>query len=101
MSKTRPFPRQDALERRWDGPVPPADPAAGAAPAGRARLFERLCGETARAAAARRAALPAMLITRDPGLAGYDRLLGFYRQQASAWHGLIPHLDEVDSSRCG
>ncbi|MBI2235763.1 MAG: hypothetical protein HYU60_02200 [Magnetospirillum sp.] len=88
MSKTLPFHRQDAVERRWDGPVPPADPAAGPPPAGRARLFERLCGETALAAAARRAAVPAVLAALDDRLAGYGRLLGFYRHQASAWRGV-------------
>jgi hypothetical protein len=87
MSDHLPFRRQDASERRWDGPVPPADPSVPLRPAaGRSRLFERLCAETALAAAARRVTLPAGVAPADSRLQGFAHLLGFYREQGRAWH---------------
>lgn len=74
---------RDALERRYDGPIPPADPALPAPPPPgvRARLFECLAAEARGQAACRR-------LRRDLGgadLAADD--LACYRAHGQAWRG--------------
>lgn len=85
--RPHPFGRLDALERRYDGPIPPADPALLARPpAGlRARLFDRLAGDNRTTLAARRAGLIAAEVTQDPRLAQLSRTVGFYREQGVGW----------------
>lgn len=79
--------RLEALHRRYDGPVPPADPAhlhrAEAGP--RVRLFQRLAAETVRAAARWRRGLPARAALTDPRLARLGARLAFYRHAGLAW----------------
>lgn len=77
---------RDGLERRYDGPIPPADPAAPPLPTAlRARLFQRLAGEARQQMASRRAGLPAAMAPRDQRLLRLTRDLGLYRQQGVAW----------------
>lgn len=77
---------REALERRYDGPIPPADPANPPRVAGlRARLFQRLAGETREQAAGRRARLPAIAATGDERLGRLGRDLIAYRTQGIAW----------------
>lgn len=80
--------RRDMLERRYDGPIPPADPAAPPlAPAARARLFHRLAAETRALAASHRRRLPALPATADAHLDRLQRDLRLYRAQGIAWRG--------------
>lgn len=73
---------RDALERRYDGPIPHADPARPLVPAGaRARLFDRLAGEV-RGEVARRRQLHA---PTDERLERLARALGTYRAHGIAW----------------
>ena len=70
---------RDSLERRYDGPIPGADPAAAAAiPAQRARLFQRLAGEAREQAAALRARIGGTAAPLGPAPAtiatGFSRL---------------------------
>lgn len=78
---------RDALERRYDGPIPPADPAHhGRAPAeARARLFDRLAAETRSQAAGRRARLPAGMALGDQRLSDWCRDLADYRRHGVGW----------------
>lgn len=77
---------RDALERRYDGPIPPADPAARpVAAAQRARLFQRLAHEARQQAAARRARVSASAATRDERLRRLAADLGRYRAHGLAW----------------
>ncbi|WP_173978921.1 hypothetical protein [Magnetospirillum sp. UT-4] len=73
------------IERRYDGPVPPADPAHPAIPpaAARIRLFDRLAAE-ARAGAAR------CRLVRDCGADRHAGALACYRAHAVAWRGMGP-----------
>ena len=74
----------DALERRYDGPIPPADPARPPVPAtARARLFDRLAAEARQAVARRRlSSMPT-----DERLERLARTLGAYRAHGVAWRG--------------
>ncbi|MGE5476559.1 MAG: hypothetical protein ACM3Q1_07895 [Bacteroidales bacterium] len=86
MLSRLPLPCHDALERRYDGPIPPADPALPRHDgAGRARLFQRLARETRERAAARRHRLPAAAAQADALLAQMIRDLGSYRTHGLAW----------------
>ncbi|MGE5506453.1 MAG: hypothetical protein ACM31L_18670 [Actinomycetota bacterium] len=78
---------RDALERRYDGPVPPADPAAvpGSA-AGRARLYDRLAAEARGEIARLRAASP----VAGGRLARLGRDLAFYRCHGVGWRAQSP-----------
>lgn len=77
---------RDALERRYDGPIPPADPAARVVPAAlRARLFQRLASETRERAAIRRARMAADAALGDERLNRLGRDLGLYRACGLAW----------------
>ncbi len=79
--------RQDGLERRFDGPVPPDDPADIDRPqsAGRARLFQRLAAERRDTIARRRSGLSGLRAPTDRWLQGAVRALEFYRHQGAAW----------------
>lgn len=83
MTRCSAFDRMDALERRYDGPIPPADPAfpPGPPPAARARLFERMAAETARAAARRRAILAGTQACGDHRLGCLAGSLVYYRNE--------------------
>ncbi|MGE5545591.1 MAG: hypothetical protein ACM33T_01740 [Solirubrobacterales bacterium] len=75
------------LECRYDGPIPPADPAMIGRPDAvlRARLFERLAAEARRAAALRRARLGAAGLPADHHLSELGQELSACRRQALAW----------------
>lgn len=80
------FPDPDLLERRYDGPIPPTDPAAcRASAAGRARLFDRLAAEALRAAAGRRQGLSSGHAATDGRLMGLARTLTACRAHGVAW----------------
>ncbi|MEW5727038.1 MAG: hypothetical protein AB1918_04355 [Pseudomonadota bacterium] len=81
------FGRLDALERRYDGPVPPADPALAALPpaGARARLFERLAGDDRAAIAVRRARLVAKDAVTDRRLDALGRSLAVNRAHCLGW----------------
>lgn len=82
------FAHRDALERRYDGPIPPADPAAApVAAALRAHLFQRLAAETRAQAARRRHGLAAAAANADPRLSRLQHDLTLYRSQGIWWHG--------------
>lgn len=77
---------RDALERRYDGPIPPADPAAmTVAVAQRARLFLRLASEARQQAASRRARMPGGTVLGDERLRRLTRDLDRYRRHGLAW----------------
>lgn len=83
------FAHRDALERRYDGPIPPADPAARPVPTAlRARLFQRLACAAREQAAARREMLNAAAALSDERLTGLGRDLGLYRTHGLIWLGL-------------
>ena len=74
------------LERRYDGPIPPADPAIRAVTvAARARLFERLAAEAVMQAARRRARLVGKAALADARLDVLTRSLASYRANGVAW----------------
>lgn len=80
------FAQRDTLERRYDGPIPPPDPAAPRCdPAGRARLFQRLAHEARGQMAARRRALAAQTASTDTRLRRLSDDLRLYRVQGLAW----------------
>lgn len=85
--RPHPFGRLGALERRYDGPIPPADPALAALPpaGARARLFERLAGDDRHAIAVRRLRLAASDAARDARLRDLSRSLAFHRVHGLAW----------------
>lgn len=86
MFESQPFARRDALERRYDGPIPPADPARIPVPArARHRLLDRLAAETVAEAARRRCRLTGGEALADRRLAALGRSLKTYRHQAAAW----------------
>ncbi|HTH17259.1 MAG TPA: hypothetical protein VL974_11450 [Magnetospirillum sp.] len=77
---------RDLLERRYDGPIPPADPAQVPVQAGlRARLFQRLAGDTRLQLAGRRGRLRARTAVADAGLARLSGDLNSYRALGLAW----------------
>lgn len=74
------------LERRYDGPIPPADPAVIPVPASaRARLFERLAAEAVATAARRRAGLARNAALADARLGVLAHALATYRAHGIAW----------------
>ncbi|OAN50172.1 hypothetical protein A6A04_01815 [Paramagnetospirillum marisnigri] len=76
------LPHRLMLERRYNGPIPPADsPWAG----DRDGLFLRLAAEQRRLAAARRRMLAADQALMDRGLRHGQEDLRFYRDQGVAW----------------
>ncbi|MGE5515331.1 MAG: hypothetical protein ACM31D_05865 [Bacteroidota bacterium] len=78
--------QRDALERRYDGPIPPADPAAPPLAAGlRARLFQRLAREAREQVATRRGTMAADAAVTDRWLGRLGHDLGHYRRQGLAW----------------
>lgn len=82
------FAQRDALERRYDGPIPPADPARVPRDAAqRMRLFQRLAGEAREQAARRRLRLTAPGLRGDQILQRLQRDLRLYRTQGLAWRG--------------
>lgn len=80
------FDHRDALERRYDGPIPPADPAAClvAAPQ-RARLFQRMAADTRAQTASHRLRLPARAALSDARLDRLQRDLHLSRSLGVAW----------------
>jgi hypothetical protein len=79
---SRVFTRDD-LERRYDGPIPPAAPPGSAI--GCARLFDRLAADTVREVARRRAGLAAGAAVGDDRLDRLTRRMGFYRAHGVGW----------------
>lgn len=80
------FAHRDALERRYDGPIPPADPAARLVPtAQRARLFQRLAKEVREQAAHRRLRLAGPGVLGDQTLHRLQQDLRLYRSQGMLW----------------
>lgn len=77
---------RDALERRYDGPIPPADPAACpvAAPL-RARLFQRMAADARAQTASHRLRLPALAALADTRLNRLQRDLRLSRSLGLAW----------------
>ncbi len=77
-------------ERRYDGPVPPSDPAAGSLrPDARALLYQRLAAEQRADLAARRRRAP-----EDQALPAGSARLRFYRDRAIDWRsGLRTGID--------
>lgn len=86
-ARAHPFRRFDELERLYDGPIAPSDPATlgRPCPEARARLFARLAAETRSAAACRRSRLDAASAAADTRLRDLADSLGFYRCQGVAW----------------
>lgn len=82
------FRRMDADERRHDGPIPPADPAAPPPGRGRALLFQRLAAEQREDISRRRRSLNAAGLAGDAVLRRDQGLLRFYRDQGAAWAAL-------------
>lgn len=80
------FDHRDALERRYDGPIPPADPAAlpVAAPQ-RARLFQRMADDTRAQTAKHRRRLSAVSALTDARLDRLQRDLHLSRSLGVAW----------------
>ncbi|MBX9635588.1 MAG: hypothetical protein K2X44_11460, partial [Magnetospirillum sp.] len=78
--------RHHGLERRYDGPIPLADPAARLVPAAaRARLFDRLAAEAVAQTAHRRARLARNAALADSRLAALTSSLAAYRAHGMAW----------------
>ncbi|CCG42959.1 hypothetical protein [Magnetospirillum molischianum] len=84
-------PGADELERRFDGPVLPADPALTGRPMAAARgvLFQRLAAEQRQAIARRRIGLSAVAVRTDERLCAAGRSLYYYRNQGAAWIGQV------------
>ncbi|ARJ68018.1 hypothetical protein WV31_04360 [Magnetospirillum sp. ME-1] len=82
------FRRMDAAERRHDGPIPPADPAALPCGPARARLFQRLAAEQRDDLSRRRRNLKAAVLACDARLDRGQERLRFYRDQGAAWAAL-------------
>jgi len=80
-------PWADDLERRYDGPVLPFDPALSGHPNAAARevLFRRLAAEQRQAIARRRIGLSAALARTDARLGAAARSLHYYRAEGAAW----------------
>jgi len=79
------------MERRFDGPVPPFDPALTGRPVAAARevLFRRLAAEQRQAIARRRAGLSAAESRADERLCLAARTLHYYRTEGAAWSGRV------------
>jgi hypothetical protein len=77
--------RMDAVERRFDGPIPPPDPAAPPSGPARARLFQRLAAEQREDISRRRLALTSAVLAGDRALRLDQERLRFYRDQGTAW----------------
>jgi hypothetical protein len=77
--------RRDAVERRFDGPIPPSDPAAQPSGPARARLFQRLAAEQREDISRRRQALTSAVLAGDGVLRRNQERLRFYRDQGAAW----------------
>lgn len=78
-----PFARLDGLERRYDGPIPPEDPAlAGRPTRGGALMLERLAREQVALVGRRRRRVVAGDVPADPRLGGLTRDLAAYREMA-------------------
>jgi len=79
----------DRLERRFDGPIPPADPARPGwpSPEARMRLFQRLAAERLREIARKRRDMDGGRVLADTALDRTVRGLRFYRDQGVAWTG--------------
>jgi hypothetical protein len=77
--------RMDALERRFDGPVPPSDPAATPSGPARARLFQRLAAEQREDISRRRRELALSALADDRTFRRDQERLRFYRDQGAAW----------------
>lgn len=77
---------RDLLELRYDGPIPPTDPALPpvAAPQ-RARLFQRMARDTRAQLAARRRRLSALAATQDAHLDRLQRDMSLSRAQGVLW----------------
>lgn len=81
-----PFALLDIVERRYDGPPLPDDPAMRPVDAtARARLFERLAAEAGGEAARRRRLLPGRQALADRRLAALGRALVAYRGLGIGW----------------
>lgn len=81
------FAHRHDLERRYDGPIPPADPAIRAVTAAaRARLFDRLAAEALTQTARRRARLGHHAALADSRLDVLTRSLAGYRANGVAWY---------------
>ncbi|MBI3443839.1 MAG: hypothetical protein HY055_00340 [Magnetospirillum sp.] len=80
-----PFPLLDAEERRHDGPVLCADPAALPSGGARESLFRHLAAEQRRDIAHRRLGLAAVQALGDEGLRRDQRRLRFYRDLGAEW----------------
>lgn len=77
---------RDALERRYDGPIPAADPAHPPVCAvSRARLFQRLASDARAQSAHRRARLRHDLALGDMRLSRLASDLHLYRALGVAW----------------
>lgn len=85
------FRRMDAAERRHDGPILPADPAAlpSAQARARARLFQRLAAEQREDISHRRRTVTAVVLADDAMLHRDQGRLRFYRDQGAAWAALL------------
>ena len=85
MSVRFAFWRMDAQERRFDGPIPPFDPAAPPSGLARARLFQRLAAEQRLDISRRRQSLKNAALTDNAALRRDQERLRFYRDQGTAW----------------
>lgn len=83
------FRRMDAAERRHDGPIPPADPAALPSGPARARLFQRLAADQRDDISRRRHRLTTADLPGDATLRRDQGRLRFYRDQGAAWAALL------------
>jgi hypothetical protein len=83
------FRRMDAQERRFDGPIPPFDPAASRPGTARAKLFQRLAAEQREDISRRRQTLKTATLTDDATLRRDQDRLRFYRDQGTAWMGAV------------
>jgi hypothetical protein len=79
------FRRMDAQERRFDGPIPPFDPAAPPSGLARARLFQRLAAEQRQDISRRRQSVKNAALTDNSALRRDQERLRFYRDQGTAW----------------
>ncbi|KIL97455.1 hypothetical protein CCC_00516 [Paramagnetospirillum magnetotacticum MS-1] len=83
------FGQMDAAERRHDGPIPPADPAAPPSGRARARLFQRLAAEQREDISRRRQCLTVPTLADDAISPRDQARLRFYRDQGAAWAALL------------
>lgn len=95
-----PFALFDALERRYDGPIPPHDSAATGypSPSQRARLFGRLAAETRHEAACLRTRLTAKSAEANPRLGEIGRSLAHYRRAGVDYLNALPNARASSSA---